>query len=188
MCCATCTPPRLSPAEAVSAGPEPGLGDPTFQTESTSLEPGPCKANKILGTFLPPFSCPVFSPRWFLSPIPVLVLHLRFWRSVGYTAAPSLWTLLNLSSIPWAGIEGAILERAPKGPCESFLPVNSTLWGSLRGDAWWVKPQLVARAPDGPGYKTVLPCLNDLFAPPHLPPLDSLRSHLVSSLATCKSC
>lgn len=48
---------------------------PTFQTESTSLEPGPCKTNKILGTVLPAISYPLLSLRCFLSPTPLLVLR-----------------------------------------------------------------------------------------------------------------
>lgn len=75
--CGTCTLPRLSSAEGTAAGSEPGLGDPAFQTESTSLKPGPCKAEKILGTFLPPPFCPVLSPRRFLSlPIPSPALEI----------------------------------------------------------------------------------------------------------------
>lgn len=90
----------------------------------------------------------------------------------GVYSSPSLWTLLSLSSIPWEGTEGAILERAPEGLCESFLPGNSTPWGSLRGCGWQMEPQMEVRALDGPGHRMVLPCLKD-----PLPQLTCLLGH-----------
>lgn len=80
-------PPESALQRGVIAGPEAGLRDPTFQTESTSLEPGPCKTDKTLGTFLPPLPA-ILSPTCFLSSIPFLVLYLRLWRSTGCTAGP----------------------------------------------------------------------------------------------------
>lgn len=68
-----------------------------------------------------------------------------------------------------------------------FLSVNSTPEGDK---GWWLEggASRDRQAPDVPRHRMLLPGLNDSFAPPLLPPLDTHRNHLFSPFASCKSC
>lgn len=165
---APCTSPRLSSAE--HSGCRAGAWMRGTYSSDRVHFPGAWSLQNKHNPWDPPSSLflPCLVPQMLPQPQPIPRPAPEDLEEGGVYGSPSLGTLLSLSSIPWEGTEGAILERAPKGLCESFLSGNSMPWGSLRGDGWWVEPQMAVRAPDGPGHRMALPCLKNPFAPAHL--------------------